>query len=464
VNLDVIILAAGVGSRMNSDLPKALQSIAGKPMLIHLLDTVFKLNLNKIHIVIGHLAEQIQNQIQLNYAESKLNKKINFVMQTEQLGTAHAVKQAISYINSDLTLVLYADVPLISIEVLQNLINLAQKQSLALLSVRLENPKGYGRIIRSNEGNITAIVEDKDANPSELAINEVNTGILVTNTYQLKNWLNQVNNNNSQQEYYLTDIINLAHNDNYLIDSIILDNDLQVQGANNKQQLVILERYYQNLKAQELLKNGVTLLDDKRIDIRGNLQTGKDVTIDINCIFLGQVKLGDNVIIEAGCIIKDSVIGNNSIIKANSYLEGAEIGTNVSCGPFARIRQGTKLHNEVKIGNFVELKKAELHEGVKAGHLSYLGNAIIGKNTNIGAGTISCNYDGINKHQTSIGNNCFIGSNTSLVAPVVLEDNVTVAASSAITKNVASNNLAISRSKQLNIKNWRNKNKVKDKN
>jgi len=455
VSLDVIILAAGVGSRMNSDLPKALQQIASKPMLTHLIDTALNLNPNNIHIVVGHLADQIKNK----YAEQTLNnstQKINFVMQSKQLGTAHAVKQAMPYVKSDLVLVLYADVPLIKLDTLHSLVALSTKQSLALLTVKLDNPTGYGRIIRNNSDQIIAIVEHKDANQDELTINEVNTGILATHTHKLHKWLDQVNNNNSQQEYYLTDIVNFAKQDNYAINGIILNNDLQVQGANNKAQLVMLERYYQQTKAQELLQNGVTLYDDKRIDIRGNLTTGKDVSIDINCIFIGNVSIGSSVTIEAGCIIKDSVIGDNCLIKANSNLEGAIIASNVSCGPFARIRQGTKLHNNVKVGNFVEIKKAELHEGVKAGHLSYLGDAIIGKNSNIGAGTISCNYDGTNKHQTIIGDNNFIGSNTSLVAPVELKNNVTIAAGSVITKNVPKNNLAVARSRQSNISNWKN--------
>jgi len=450
MKLDVVILAAGVGSRMNSYLPKALQPIAGMPMIRHLINTSQKLNPHKIHVVIGHLGEQIREHL-ADVAN------INFVMQSEQLGTAHAVMQVIDDISADLVLILYADVPLISGSVLRQLITLADTSSLALLSVQLDDPKGYGRIIRDVNAQIAAIVEDKDANTKQLAINEINTGILVLPFNKLKSWLSRIDNDNAQQEYYLTDVIDLAVRDHYQIKSLMLVNDLQVQGANNKQQLAILERYYQQSKAQQLLERGVTLIDPARTDIRGNLHTGKDVTIDVNCIFIGDVSIGDNVTIEANCIIKNTEIASGSKIYANSYIENAVIGVNVTVGPFARIRPNTNIDDHAHVGNFVEIKNSSLRSGVKVGHLTYLGDTDIGEQTNIGAGTITCNYDGKNKYHTQIGANGFIGSNTSLVAPVKLDDNVTTAAGSVITKDVLADHLAIARGKQRNIANWKSK-------
>jgi len=455
MKLDVVILAAGAGTRMNSALPKALQKIAGKTMLEHVLEAVKSLQLHNIHIVIGHLGQQIKSFFS--------NYDLNFIAQKEQLGTGHALQQALPYLKSDLVLVLYADVPLVKTKTLQHLIDKANLNTLSLLTVELDNSHGYGRIVRNKKSifnknnNITAIVEQKDATAAQLKINEVNTGILVAPVCKLHNWLARLSNNNAQGEYYLTDIVSMAVKDKIKVSSLVLKNDLQVQGANNKQQLALLERYYQNEQVQILLDKGVTLFDPLRLDIRGNVSVGRDVSIDINCIFIGEVIIGDNVIIEANCIIKNSILHNNCVIKASSHLEQVEIGANASCGPFARLRPKTKLDNNSHVGNFVELKNTHLEEGVKVGHLTYLGDAQIEAHTNIGAGTISCNYDGKNKHQTKIGKNSFIGSNTSLVAPVILEEGTTTGAGSVITRDVPKNNLAISRSPQRNIANWRKK-------
>lgn len=446
MNLHIVILAAGQGSRMKSDLPKVLHKVAGKPMLQHVIDTVSQLDADGIHIVIGHGSEQVK---------STIVGEVNWCYQAEQLGTGHAVAQALPSIpaNSQV-LVLYGDVPLISADTLSAMLDTTNETTLALLTVELENPTGYGRIIRNFEGNIKAIVEEKDASEEEKDITEVNTGILALTSNQLHKYIPQLGNNNAQGEYYLTDLISLANKSGDKIKAHLPQFEQEVQGVNNRLQLCELECWYQSRLAEELMLEGVTLYDPHRIDVRGTLKCGKDVEIDINCIFIGDVELGSNVKVGPNCIIENSSIGSNTSILANSLVQDSEVLDFVSIGPFARLRPGTKLENKSKVGNFVETKKTTLGEGSKINHLSYVGDALIGKNVNIGAGTITCNYDGVNKYKTEIEDGVFVGSNTSLVAPVTIKNNSTIGAGSTVTKTVETEQLAIARSKQKNIDGW----------
>ncbi|EGN76079.1 UDP-N-acetylglucosamine diphosphorylase/glucosamine-1-phosphate N-acetyltransferase [Idiomarina sp. A28L] len=450
--LNVVVLAAGKGTRMRSNLPKVLHPVAQKPMVQHVLDTALLVGAQQLQLVYGHGAEQLQAHL----AEFSEQQGVTWVEQAEQLGTGHAVQQTIPNISdNDTVLILYGDVPLTRPETLQNLLAAKADNALALLTVTLPDPSGYGRIVRDNQGKITGIVEHKDANEHQRAITEVNTGMMAADGKALKRWLSQLDNNNVQGEYYLTDIVAMAASEGVHIASSQPTEIAEVEGANNRVQLAALERAYQQRKAEELMIAGATLLDPARIDVRGNVSVGEDVVIDINVVLEGNVSIGDGAVIEPNCVIRDSQIGAGARIKANSVLEGARVGENAQVGPFARLRPGTELAKGAAVGNFVEIKKSYLGEGAKAGHLSYIGDTSVGANANIGAGTITCNYDGVNKHKTEIGAGAFIGSNSSLVAPVSIGENATTGAGSVVTVNVADGELAVGRAKQRNISGWK---------
>jgi bifunctional UDP-N-acetylglucosamine pyrophosphorylase/glucosamine-1-phosphate N-acetyltransferase len=446
--LDIIILAAGKGTRMRSDLPKVLHTLGGKPLLKHVVTTSQALENSRLHIIVGHGSEKVRQE----FSE---NQGINFIEQTQQLGTGHAVQQALPYLEEDgVSLILYGDVPLTKIETLKNLLALVDDNTLGLLTINLENPTGYGRIVRDLKDKVTSIVEQKDASEEELKLKEVNTGILAVKNSFLNQCLPLLSNDNAQGEFYLTDIIAMAVIEGLIIETSQPVNEWEVVGVNNRIQQAELERQFQLDKADELMTKGVTLLDPSRFDCRGVIETGNDIVIDINCIFEGENTIGNNVSIGPNCIIKNSIIGDGSIINANSIVEDASVEKNCTIGPFARLRPGTKLKAKSKIGNFVETKKAEIGEGSKVNHLSYVGDAKLGKDVNIGAGTITCNYDGVNKFQTTIGDNVFVGSNSALVAPVKIDDGGTVGAGSTITKDVEANTLSLTRSPQKNIADW----------
>ncbi|QYK05268.1 bifunctional UDP-N-acetylglucosamine diphosphorylase/glucosamine-1-phosphate N-acetyltransferase GlmU [Shewanella zhangzhouensis] len=446
MSLNVVILAAGKGTRMRSDLPKVLHSVAHKPMVQHVIDTAHELNADKINLVYGYGGDLLKNKLG--------EQPLNFVLQAEQLGTGHAVAQAIDHINDeDTVLVLYGDVPLTRKETLEALLAARQPDGVAVLTVHLDNPTGYGRIVREG-GKVVGIIEQKDASPEQLKINEINSGIMALPGKRLKSWLGRLENNNAQGEFYLTDVIAMAHADGVAIDTAHPTNPIETEGANNRVQLAALERAYQARRAEELMLNGANLRDPARIDIRGDVTVGMDVMIDVNVIFEGKVKLGNNVTIGAGAILIDCEIADNADIKPYTIIEGAKLGDSASAGPFARLRPGAELHKDAHIGNFVEMKKAVLGEGSKAGHLAYLGDAEIGKGVNIGAGTITCNYDGANKHLTVIEDDVFVGSDTQLVAPVVIRKGATLGAGSTVTHEVGENELVITRVKQRHIQGW----------
>lgn len=447
MNLSVIILAAGQGTRMRSALPKVLHRIAGKPLLQHVIDAGYSLGSNDIHIVYGHGADQVKSSISGN--------NLSWIIQKEQLGTGHAVIQALPCLNNDdIALILYGDVPLIRAATLTKLLQSKPEQGIALLTVALNDPTGYGRIVRNAQDQVSAIVEHKDADLLTLAIKEVNTGIMAVKVSDLRQWLGKLNNNNSQAEYYLTDIIAMASQAGRSVVAVLAEDELEVEGVNNRGQLAKLERHYQNIQADALMEKGVTLYDPKRLDIRGDVFIEQDVTIDINVILKGVVHIARGSYIGANCILKNCTLGKNVQIKANTVIEDAIIGDDSSVGPFARIRPGTVLKQDVHIGNFVEVKKSIIDNGSKAGHLSYIGDTEIGKNVNVGAGTITCNYDGANKHKTIIEDDVFVGSDTQLVAPVRVGKGVTIAAGTTVTADVTAGALVISRSKQREIANW----------
>ncbi len=444
---DVVILAAGQGSRMKSALPKVMHGLAGKPMLQHVIDSAKVLAPEALHVVIGHGGEQVE--------QAMSGQPLSFVWQREQLGTGHAVAQAMPNIGRDsVVLVLYGDVPLTRPETLEQLIWIAAQGDLGLLTVSLEDPTGYGRIIRNAVGDVVAIVEHKDATEQEKLVREVNTGILALPSSALHEWLPRLSADNAQGEYYLTDVIAMAAEEGMRVRAIQPDAEQEVQGVNNRQQLAQLERWYQRQLAEELMAEGVTLADPVRIDIRGELTTGRDVLIDINTIFEGDVVLGEAVEIGANCIIRNARIGAGTRVEANSIIDGAIVAEHAQVGPFARLRPGTELAAGSKVGNFVETKKARIGAGSKVNHLTYIGDAEIGREVNVGAGTITCNYDGVNKSLTRIGDGAFIGSNSSLVAPVEIGAGATVGAGSTVTKAVADNQLAVARGKQTNLDNW----------
>lgn len=443
---DVVILAAGQGSRMKSKLPKVLHAVGGKPMVQHVIDNAACINDVNTHVVIGHGAEQLRAAL--------AGQSLNFALQAEQKGTGHAVAQAMPAVGDGVVLVLYGDVPLTKPETMQAMIDIAAQDQLALLTVNLQDPTGYGRIVRDATEQVVAIVEHKDATPEQHQIQEVNTGILAVKSCYLQTWLPLLSAENAQGEYYLTDIIAMAAEQGLRVSAIQPDAEQEVQGVNNRVQLAELERWYQAQQAQWLMVNGATLADPQRVDVRGKLSIGQDILIDVNAVFEGEVVIDDNVVIEPNCYLKNCRIGAGTRIKANTVIEDASVAENCDIGPFARLRPGTQLANKAKVGNFVETKKAIVGEGSKINHLSYVGDAVLGKAVNVGAGTITCNYDGVNKSTTEIGDNAFIGSNTALVAPVKVGAMATVGAGSTISKNVSDDALAITRAKQTELKSW----------
>lgn len=445
--LHVVILAAGQGSRMKSALPKVLHPIAGRPMLHHVIATAEQLGAEKIHTVIGHGADKVR--------EATRADSVNWVTQSEQLGTGHAVAQALPDLPDEArVLVLYGDVPLTRHQTLEGLVGTLDDSTLGLLTVTLDNPQGYGRIVRNADGAVQAIVEQKDATPEQQQIREVNTGILAVSAKHLKTWLPALSNRNAQGEYYLTDIIAMAVAQGLTVSVSQPENPFEVQGVNNRLQLAELERWYQRRQADRLMTEGATLADPARVDVRGEITIGNDLWIDVNVVFEGKVALGSNVSIGPNCVIKDATIADGAEIKANSVIEGASVGANAQIGPFARLRPGTELAANTKVGNFVETKKAVVGEGSKINHLSYVGDASLGRNVNVGAGTITCNYDGVNKYQTVLGDGVFVGSNTALVAPVTIAAEATIGAGSTITRDVADSELAVARARQRNITGW----------
>ena len=451
--MNVVILAAGMGKRMQSDLPKVLHPLAGKPLLSHVIDTARTLNPSRVCVVYGHGGDMVPSRLAAD--------DLRFVLQAPQLGTGHAVMQAADALDDAVpTLVLYGDVPLTAAQTLQTLVEKAGKEKLAVLTVDLEDPTGYGRIVRS-ENRIVRIVEQKDASPTELAIREVNTGILVAPTRALKSWLSKLSNNNAQKEYYLTDVIAMAVQDGIAVESAQPAQVWETLGVNSKVQLAELERIYQRNIANILLDQGVTLADPNRIDVRGVLRCGRDVSIDVGCVFEGEVVLGDGVSIGANCVIRDAKIDRGVTIKAFSHIDGATIGTDAQIGPYARLRPGTALGADVHVGNFVEIKNSQFDAHSKANHLAYVGDATVGARVNIGAGTITCNYDGANKHRTVIEDDAFIGSDTQLVAPVTVGKGATLGAGTTLTKDAPPDSLTVSRAKQISITGWQRPVKTK---
>lgn len=446
--LEVIVLAAGMGKRMHSSLPKVLHAVAAKPMLFHVLETAASLEPQAIHVVLGHGSEQVEASLAQGLSP-ELYAKIKVCYQKEQLGTAHAVAQALPELApQSKVIVLYGDTPLTpKVELERLLCALDEGASMSLLTAELDNPAGYGRIVRKADGSLAGIVEDKDASPEQKAICEVNTGMMALSAAALAHYLPQIGNNNAQGEYYLTDLVALLVNDGCKVTGVSAkkDNIDLLSGVNNKVQLAMVERLYQEKAAQQLLTDGLTLADPKRFDLRGKLSFGQDCFIDINVIIEGEVKLGHNVVIGAGCVLKDVTIGDNSIISPYTIMERSELKVHTTVGPFARLRPGNVLEDEVHIGNFVEVKNSHIEYGTKAGHLTYLGDSDIGRNTNIGAGTITCNYDGANKHRTTIGNDVFVGSDTQLVAPVTVEDGATIGAGTTVTRTVKAKSLVVTR-------------------
>ncbi|HID82292.1 MAG TPA: UDP-N-acetylglucosamine diphosphorylase/glucosamine-1-phosphate N-acetyltransferase [Chromatiales bacterium] len=453
MSLSVIILAAGQGTRMYSSKPKVLHEIGGKPMLAHVIELAQKLEPVETCVVVGHQAESVKTQMS-DYA-------VQWILQAEQLGTGHAVQQAIDAISADRVLVLYGDTPLTRVSSLEKLLNASATKKLGLLTVEMKNPTGYGRIVRDSTGKILKIVEEKDASDEIKKITEGNTGILCAETTSLKRWLNNLENNNQQREYYLTDCIAACVAENEPVASVLIADENEVAGVNNKLQLEQLERVYQLQQAEALLIQGVTLADKNRVDIRGALACGKDVFIDVNCVFQGDVQLGDGVSIGPNCFISNTEIQENTSVLANCVLEDSRVGESCNIGPFSRLRPGAEMSAHSKAGNFVEIKNAKIGKGAKVNHLSYVGDAELGEDVNIGAGTITCNYDGANKHKTIIGDNVFIGSNTALVAPVTVADDATIGAGSTITRDAPEAELTLERSKQITIKGWQRPKKEK---
>ncbi len=446
--LTVVILAAGQGKRMASDLPKVLQPLAGRPLLAHVVDTARSLKPDAIHIVHGHGGESVRAAI--------AGADIRWALQAEQKGTGHAVVQAMPGIPDDHTvLVLYGDVPLIRAATLSDLVARAGPKFLALLSARLDDPAGYGRVIRDTAGRVARIVEHKDANHKERAIPEINTGVLAAPAARLRGWLGALKADNAQGEYYLTDCIGAAVRDECAVEAVIAETAAEVLGVNDKLQLAEVEAAHRRTRATELMRAGVTIVDPARIDIRGDVSVGRDVVLDVNVILAGKVKLGDGVHIGPNCLVRDCEIGAGTVINANCVLESSVIGANCSIGPFARMRPGNRLADGVHIGNFVELKNSEIGAGSKANHLSYVGDTTIGSRVNVGAGTVTCNYDGANKYRTEIGDGAFIGSGTMLVAPVSVGKDATIGAGSTITKPAPAGKLTVERSRQQTIENWK---------
>jgi bifunctional UDP-N-acetylglucosamine pyrophosphorylase/glucosamine-1-phosphate N-acetyltransferase len=442
-----IILAAGQGTRMKSQTAKVLHKVGSKCLLQHVVDAASD-HVETINVIVGHNSQSVKGAIK--------ESKINWVLQDKQLGTGHAVQQAAPLLNDDSTcLILYGDVPLIQSNTIEKLLIKARTSGFSLLSVVLDDPSGYGRIIRDTNGLIQSIVEQKDASERQQNVKEINTGIMAIKCSLLKKYLNELKPNNAQGELYLTDIVESAVKDNVNIASFVCENASEVMGINDKKQLSQAERFYQVRQAEDFMSSGLTIMDPSRFDCRGGLTFGNDCTIDVNVVFEGDNVLGNNVLISPNCIIKDSKIGDNTSIFPNSIIENSIIGSSTTIGPFARIRPDTNIGDHSKVGNFVEIKKSTIKNNSKVSHLSYVGDSKIGDDVNIGAGVITCNYDGANKHQTEIKDGAFIGSNSQLVAPVSIGKNATIGAGSTITQNAPDNKLTLSRNKQSTIDKWK---------
>lgn len=452
MSLCIIILAAGKGTRMKSALPKVLHHLAHKPMLQHVIDSSSALNPDQIIVVVGHEAKQVKAQVKGN--------NITFVEQQQQLGTGHAVQQCIPHIhNNNDILVLYGDVPLISTETLKALNN--KTANVNILSFIDENPTGYGRIVRDEQQYVTSIIEEKDASEDVRKITECNSGIMSISGQHVATLLNQLDNKNQQKEYYLTDVVKHAKTQGLSVDALVCEQSHEVLGVNNQIQLEQLESIRRQLIANTLMTQGVKLFDAKRFDVRGTLTTGENVVIDVNCIFIGDCTIGNNVRIGPNCVIINTTIGDNTELLSHCFIEDSTIEQNVIIGPFVRLRPETLLKNNSKVGNFVEIKKSTIDEGSKVNHLTYIGDTKMGKRVNIGAGVITCNYDGAYKHQTTIGDDVFVGSDCQLIAPVTVSKGSTIGAGSTITKDTPDNELTLSRSKQITIKGWQRPQKNK---
>jgi len=447
--INVVILAAGKGTRMHSDLPKVLHPLGGRPLLSHVIETACQLAPTRLVVVYGFGGNMVPQTID--------DARVTWAEQVEQKGTGHAVMQAQSYLSSDapVTLVLLGDVPLVQLETCRAVVQQAARGNVALLTVDKADPKGYGRIVRSFDGHVSAIVEEKDATDEQRSIREVNTGIMALPTAKLAQWLGQLKSDNAQGEYYLTDVMALAVADDVKVLTGQAQHEFEALGINSKTDLAQAERIYQGLIADALMKKGVTLADPARLDVRGTLSCGRDVRIDVGCVFEGQVSLGDNVSIGPYCVIRNAMIAADVQVQAYSHIDGAEIGRGGRIGPFARLRPGTVLAEKAHVGNFVEVKNSAVGIGSKINHLSYIGDSTVGRDVNIGAGTITCNYDGVNKHRTVIGDGAFIGSDTQLVAPVEVGAGATIGAGSTITKNAPAGELTLSRGKQITIAGWK---------
>ncbi|MGB3835643.1 bifunctional UDP-N-acetylglucosamine diphosphorylase/glucosamine-1-phosphate N-acetyltransferase GlmU [Castellaniella sp.] len=448
--LNIIILAAGLGKRMQSDLPKVLHPIAGQPMLGHVLAAARALSPDRIVVVVGHGADRVQAAYD--------TQDLKFALQQPQQGTGHAVMQALPQLlegdADDTSLVLYGDVPLVQVDTLRALLQ-ARGNGLALLTETLDDPSGYGRIVRDAQGRVQRIVEHKDASPAEQAIHEVNTGILAAPTAALRRWLGEITNDNAQGEYYLTDVVGLAVGENLPVAHAQPAAHYETLGVNSRVQQAQLERIWQEEQARRLLEQGVTLADPARFDLRGSLQCGQDVFIDVGCVFEGTVQLADGVRVGPHCVVRDSSVAAGAVLDAYSHLEGAQVGVAARIGPYARLRPGADVGPDAHVGNFVELKKTRLGQGSKANHLAYLGDAVIGERVNIGAGTITCNYDGVNKFQTVIEDDAFIGSDTQLVAPVTVGRGATLGAGTTLVQDAPQGQLTISRTRQQSISGWK---------
>ena len=451
--MNIVILAAGQGKRMHSNLPKVLHPIAGKALVSHVIDTARSLSPQTLCLVYGHGGDAVRNTLAA--------PGLAWALQEPQLGTGHAVQQAIPHLKADgTTLVLYGDVPLIQAETLKCLLQAAQ-DALAILTVELADPSGYGRIVRNAKGEVVRIVEQKDSTPEERAIREINTGIMAMPTARLGEWLGRLSNNNAQQEYYLTDIVGMAVAEGLPIHTANPKHEWEVLGVNSKVQLAELERVAQRNAAEQLMEAGVRLADPARFDVRGELVCGRDVFIDVNCVFEGKVVLDEAVEVGPNCVIRNARIGAGTKLAAYTHIEDAVVGPDGRIGPFARLRPGTELAEDVHVGNFVEIKKSTIAAHSKANHLAYIGDAIIGSRVNVGAGTITCNYDGANKFQTIIEDDAFIGSDTQLVAPVRVGRGATLGAGTTLTKDAPAGTLTISRAKQLSIPGWKRPVKIK---
>ncbi|MBS63629.1 bifunctional UDP-N-acetylglucosamine diphosphorylase/glucosamine-1-phosphate N-acetyltransferase GlmU [Salinisphaera sp.] len=448
MGLHIVVLAAGKGKRMRSALPKVLQPLGDRPLLKHVVEAAQTLDPEQIHVVYGHGAEQVQSA--LGYLE------VNWVYQQQQLGTGHAVRQAIDDVPDDASvLVLYGDVPLVRAATLSHLVDAAANDALALLTVVLDDPAGYGRIRRDDENRVVGIVEDKDTTADERHIREVNTGLLCAQARHLRDWLSRLTNENTQGEYYLTDCIAMAAGDGVSIVAGQSGSIEETQGINDKRDLATAERLLQRRQAEALMDQGLTLRDPERFDLRGSLHIGRDCLIDVNAVIEGEVVLGEGVHIGPHCVLRNCTIGDHTQVLSHTVIEHANVGARCQIGPFARLRPDTELADRAKIGNFVETKKLRLGAGSKINHLSYVGDAVVGANVNIGAGVITCNYDGANKHVTTIGDDAFIGSDCQLVAPVSVERGATIGAGTTLTKTAPADTLTLSRSKQFSIDGWK---------